>query len=155
MQELIFLLFVQLPVMASDALPDKSNQDLGIGWRMMVITAFLALMWFGLKTFAERIKTGKLQVPGFLQGGNKFFSGLGAWKKEAEAKHPKFNLEPVQRQVFPDGSELWVIENNGRYILLYKTLQAGIRFICDLGAAEIPSAIHDADSVLQDAIRRL
>ncbi len=152
MQALILFLLIQLPALASDALPDNHAQDLGIGWRMIVITVFLALMWFGLKNFAERIKTGKLEVPSFLQKGNKFFSGLAGWSKEVEAKHPQFNLEPVQRQVFPDGSELWVLENKGRYILLSKTLQSGVRYICDLSD---PSAIHDADSVLQEAIRRL
>jgi len=151
----MFLLLIQLPALASDALPDRSNQDLGIGWRLMVITVFLALMWFGLKNLAERIKTGKLEVPAFLQKGNKFFAGLGGWSKEAEAKHPKFNLEPVQRQVFPDGSELWVIENNGRYMLLSKTLQSGIRYVADLSDTNASGAIHDADNVLQEAIRRL
>ncbi len=124
-----------LSAKATDALPgvDSNHDDLGLGWRLMVITVFLSLMWFGLKSFAERIKTGKIEVPKFLQKSNKLFSGLASWNsKDKLSAHPKFNLEPIQRQIFPDGSELWVIENEGRYLLLSKTLQSGIRYLSDL-----------------------
>ena len=156
MQAVISLTLVFLNTLSAsaieDALPGSGRSDLGIAWRLTVITLFLAGMWFGLKTLAERIKTGKLEVPKFLSQGNKLFA---SWGRPSESKHPKFNLEPVQRQVFPDGSELWVMENQGRYMLLSKTLQAGIRFICNLDSEQSPDAIHDADSPLAEALRRI
>ncbi len=156
MQTIICLALIFLNTLSAhaieDALPGSGRSDLGIGWRLAVITMFLLAMWYGLKTLAERIKTGKLEMPKFSSKGNKLFA---SWGRPAESKHPKFNLEPVQRQIFPDGSELWVLENQGRYILLSKTLQSGIRFICDLDSEPSASDIQDAGSPLAEALRRI
>ncbi len=116
-----------------------SEANLGLAWRLIVIVVFLLLMWLGLKSFATRVKQGQIHLPQFLSQGNKFFS-----KYCSSGSQHKFQLEPIQKQVFPDGSELWVLENQGRYILLSKTLQSGIRYLCDLASPVIESPVDKA-----------
>lgn len=114
-------------IIKSEALEEigSAAPDLQIGKRLLIATVFLIILWLGLKYLADKIKAGEFPLP-------KFLTRFGKVEKINSPLHPQFNLEPIQQKIFPDGSELFVIENNGRYLLLSKTVQSGIQYLCEL-----------------------
>lgn len=98
--------------------------DLDLGRRMIVIISFLAFLWLGLNYFVAKIKSGEMELPGFLK---KAMPGLD--KIKIEEKH-KISL--VQRKILPEGTEMMVVEVDGQKILLAKTINTGITYIKDM-----------------------
>lgn len=127
----------------------SSGPEIYLGQKIIVISIFLLLMWFAANYFVNAIKKGKFTLPGFLSK----LAGVNL-NSQKENSYQNYNLEIMQRKVFPDGSELMVLDVEGRHILLSKTVQSGITYITDLKEAEHKanfSAVSSLQAVPEEA----
>jgi hypothetical protein len=103
---------------------DLSADDFDWGRRLFIIVAFLFALWFFLNCLVSKIKSGQWQIPRFLT--NKFP------QLDLLQSNDIYKISIVQRTVLMDGSELLVLDVDGRRILTSKTLPLGLRYIADL-----------------------
>lgn len=105
----------------------SENLNLDLGRRLVVIVFFLLFMWYTLNYLVTKIKSGQIKIPEFLK------SKIPALKNlEQSSLIEPYKLEIIQRKALPDGSELLVLDANGRHLLLSRHFQSGINYIADL-----------------------
>lgn len=104
--------------------------DMAIGQRLLVIFIFLLALWAGLNYLVMLIKSGKLVLPEFLRNKMKLDPVMAAHDSEL------YSLKLVQRKVMPDGTELWVVDIDGKHSLMSWSATSGIRFLKDLTLSE-------------------
>lgn len=108
------------------------NLDLNLGRRLFVIVFFLLFLWYVLNYLVTKIKSGQIKIPELLK------SKIPALKNlEQDIIAEPYKLEIIQRKILPDGSELQVLDVNGRHVLLSKHMQSGINYITDLNQPKI------------------
>lgn len=105
--------------------------DLDIGRRLFIIVSFLVILWYALNYFVNKVKSGEIKIPGFLKHK---FPGLEAL--EQSSSNGPYQMNIIQRKIFPDGSEMLVLDISGRHILLSKTLNHGIKYLTELAHHE-------------------
>lgn len=103
------------------------HYDLDIGRRLFIIISFLVILWYALNYFVNKVKSGEIKIPAFLK---QKFPGLEALEQSSLSGPYQLNI--IQRKILPDGSELMVLDVNGRHILLSKTLHQGTKYLTDL-----------------------
>jgi hypothetical protein len=103
-------------------------ESLDIGRRLVIICSFLLALWFILNYIVLKVKSGKWHIPAFLLNKFKFLENIVL---QQENKQPH-SLDIIQRRVFTDGLELFVIEADGRRILASRTPQGSVSYIAEL-----------------------
>lgn len=97
------------------------------GSRLLIIICFLLFLWYFLNFLVNKIKTGQLKIPEFL------LHKMPSLKALTEQKELNlYKMEIIQTKILPDGSELMVLDVDGKHLLLSRHIQSGVSFITEL-----------------------
>jgi len=107
-----------------------SSFDLDIGRRVVVIIVFLLVFWYSVNLLASKIKSGQFKLPDFL---TKKFPQLNHFNQlSSQLSNDLYHIEVLQRKSFNDGTELLVLDVDGRHILVSKNIHHGMNYIAEL-----------------------
>ena len=101
--------------------------DLDLGRRLFIIIVFLLLLWYTTNLLVDKIKSGSWKIPKILLDRVRALQQYAA--SQTQDHYP---MEIIQRKQLPDGSELLVLDIEGRHILLSRHIQSGINYVTDL-----------------------
>lgn len=107
------------------------SNDIGfnLGKRLVIIIFFLLFLWYFLNYLVLKIKSGQLKIPEF------FLSKIPTLKALTEQKQlDLYKMEIIQTKLLPDGSELMVLDVDGRHLLLSRHVQSGVNYVTDLNS---------------------
>ena len=94
------------------------------------VVSFLIFMWLCTNFLINKVKSGEWKIPKFLDN----FVRIKNSFNNAD-KHYEINI--VQREILPDGSEILILAVDNRRILLSRSLNQGIRYLTDLESETI------------------
>lgn len=120
-------------------LADESSEffaarpEINIASKFVTIIVFLLVFAALAYGFLYFVKSGKMLLPQFLQNKNFLIKG-----SDHKKNINPYSMNLLERKSFDDGSELWVVELNGRHMLLGKTVSTGFTYLTDLNDAKIP-----------------
>lgn len=98
-----------------------------LGRRLFIIIFFLLALWYGLNLLVHKIKSGTWKIPKFL------LDKMPALQQYSQGQAQElYKMEIVQRKQLADGSELMVLDVDGRHLLLSRHIQSGISYVADL-----------------------
>ena len=90
------------------------------------LALFAAVAYF----FLYLIKSGKLKIPA------KFISKSLAMEGMDDSGKP-YKFEIIQREIMPEGNELWVVKTATRHLLLSKAVTGGLSYLTDLNEKDL------------------
>lgn len=124
------LYILPLQVLAEEIVPLESytsQNELDITSKFVTIGIFLAIMSVLAYYFIGALKSGKLKLPAAMMNKSFLIKGLND-----DEKINKYNMKLLDRQLMPDGSELWVVDIEGRHLLLAKSLSGALNYLTEL-----------------------
>ena len=105
----------------------SQSMNLEIVKRLVIIITFLSLLWFGLNYLATKIKSGDISLPEFLRS-----KMIGS-----QDGNPAHHIEVIQRKHLVDGTEMLVVNVDGKDLLLVRNVNGSISFVKELDDATV------------------
>ena len=105
-----------------------TSTNLDIGSKLATITVFLLVFWYLSQMMTKAIKEGSFRLPPYLLGKFKFLDSINQNLQRADTH----KLEVIQTKAMPDGSQLYVLDADGRHLLLSRSMTGQISYLCDL-----------------------
>jgi hypothetical protein len=113
-----------------------TNNSVNFDWgrRFFIILAFLAALWLFLNYLVLKIKSKSFKIPTFLTDK---FPVLKNIQSQVESQN-EHSMKIIQNKILPDGSELMILDIDGRRMLLSRSMSGGLRYLTDIKASENP-----------------
>lgn len=110
------------------------NEPMDFDWgrRFFIILAFLGGLWLFLNFIVLKIKSGGFKIPKFLTDKISFLNSIQN-QVDSQQEH---DIRIVQNKVLPDGSELMILDIDGRRMLMSRSVAGGLRYLTDIHSSK-------------------
>lgn len=105
----------------------SSVDDLNLIPRIIVMIVFLVGFAYASSFFVKLVKSGKIKLPSSFYNHNHASPIQGL-----QNSNGNYQINLIDKNVMPDGSELWVVEMNGQTMLLGKAINGNLSFLKNL-----------------------